>query len=80
MSKKSDQLFGEICQGTYYQRHPEEFQADAELIIRRCRIPEQYISGIVSYAWQEGHANGHYEVYNHIVQILDTIFKVDFDC
>lgn len=33
-------------------------------------IPKQYQDGVYSYAWNQGHAYGHAEVYSHLVELV----------
>jgi len=35
------------------------------------RIPEQYRNKVYSKAWSDGHSDGYYSVYQHLVELVD---------
>jgi hypothetical protein len=51
----------------------EEYEILAEELLTN--IPVKYHEGIKTLAWEWGHAYGYNEVYIHLQEIVETIFK-----
>ncbi len=51
----------------------EQYEENAEKLL--LNVPTKYHSGVKALAWEWGHAYGYNEVYIHLQEIVETIFK-----
>jgi len=56
-------------------RLDRQIQAEKDIIALLQDIPKQYRNGAHSLAHSLGHSAGIHEVYHHLVEIVDKIFK-----
>lgn len=54
----------------------ENLKLDLEFAVEDLGVPMLYSTGLVEFAWREGHSSGYQEVLNHAEDLAITIFLV----
>lgn len=78
LEKYENQMVAYRKEKEKYQTKVNELNGELEKFIKEMSglntIPEQYRSKVWSLAWENGHACGYGDVYNHLLDLVD-IFK-----
>lgn len=66
--------FEQNVRAGYYEKQPGEWNGDFCAFLKSEGVPEQYVSGVASYAYQHGHSSGYCEVLNVSYDLIE-LFK-----